>query len=102
MNNKIKKHICNHKLLIYFLIIVICYIPFFMAFFPVISNYDGAHQIRRYVKGTLDTRNPILHTLILVMFYLGGAKLLNSASLRNDVLFYISNSNNGYCICLCY
>ena len=79
-----KKHkYIDNKFLIYFLIIIICYIPIMMAFFPVISNYDGAHQIKQYVRGFMDTRNPILHTLILSMFYLGGDKVFNIIVVQN-------------------
>ena len=50
------------KTIIYFLIIVVCWLPAIIAFAPVMTNYDGPWQIFRYVLDILDTRQPIIHT----------------------------------------
>lgn len=69
--------------LIYFLIIIISWIPAFIAFCPVILNYDGPVQIYAYaIKGIApSTRQPIISTLLLAFFYKLGGQVFNSVSL---------------------
>ena len=42
------KWIEKYKFEIYFIIIILCWIPTLMAFYPCIINYDGGFQIRDY------------------------------------------------------
>lgn len=53
INKKQRKKITNNKIeksnfIIYFIIIIICWIPTLLAFYPAIVNYDGGFQIRDY------------------------------------------------------
>lgn len=65
--------------IIYFLIIVICWIPALLAFYPIILNYDGVYQIQECLTGNTSTRHPILHTLLLATFYKFGMEHMNSS-----------------------
>ena len=78
-NNKkeVAKTIKINKTFIYFVIIIISWIPILLAFNPIISNYDGADQIADYILGDLNTGNPILHTFLLTRFYIIGVTLGN-------------------------
>ena len=70
----------EHPFWFSFIAIVICYIPYMIAFYPAIMGYDPANQIKevmgihtRYMDSvvlldpnmTLTNFNPIVHTLIL-------------------------------------
>lgn len=72
----------KYKILKYYFIIMICWLPVLLAFCPIISNYDGPSQIRTFVYSDLNvnTRQPIIHTILLSTFYLFGYKYLNSCS----------------------
>lgn len=73
----------KNKWIIYFIIIIICWIPAFIAFCPVIINYDGPIQIYAFaIKGIApSTKQPIISTIIFSTFYKLGIKCLNSATL---------------------
>lgn len=83
---KIKKHESRelkNNWLIYFLIIIITWIPAFIAFCPVILNYDGPAQIYAYAIKEIppSTRQPIISTLLFAFFYKLGGQVFNSVSL---------------------
>ena len=63
-----------------FIVIMICYLPYIIAFYPVIINYDAANQIKevmgihtRYMDSvvllnpnmTITNFNPIIHTFLI-------------------------------------
>ena len=51
-----------------------CWLPVFLAYYPGLFAYDVMFQIPQVVEGTYRTDSPILHTLWLGAFYLfGGA-----------------------------
>lgn len=82
---KIKKNQTKelkNKWIIYFLIIIISWIPAFIAFCPVLLNYDGPAQIYGFsIKGIPpSTRQPIISTLMFDFFYKIGLNLFNSVS----------------------
>ena len=51
------------------LIILITWLPCFLAYFPGIYSYDGEPQLIQYTSGKLDNHHPIIHTLILGKCY---------------------------------
>ncbi len=70
----------KHPFMFSFIVILICYLPYIIAFYPVIINYDAANQIKevmgmhtRYMDSvvllnpnvTLTNFNPLIHTLLL-------------------------------------
>ncbi|MEA5000043.1 MAG: DUF6020 family protein [Candidatus Limiplasma sp.] len=63
-----------------FCIILLGWLPVFLAYYPGLFAYDVATQIGEIISGKLTNRNPLLHTLFLGGFYqLGG--LLGSHTL---------------------
>ena len=80
-NVKIKPEMKSwKKTLTYFLVIIVCWLPAFFAFAPIMNNYDGLGQICRYVLDILDIRQPIIHTVLMGIFYVFGQEQFNSAS----------------------
>ena len=58
---------------IFSIIIFICWIPVFLAYYPGIFSYDVASQIPQITEGQYSTHHPLLHTLLMGSFYqLGG------------------------------
>ena len=70
----------KHPFVFSFVVILLCYLPYIIAFYPVIINYDAANQIKevlgmhtRYMDSvvllnpnvTLTNFNPLIHTLLL-------------------------------------
>ena len=86
-NVKIKPEMKSwKKTLTYFLVIIVCWLPAFFAYAPIMNNYDGLGQICRYVLDILDIRQPIIHTLLMGKFYVFGEEQFNSASV--GMLFF--------------
>ena len=66
---KKRLEIKKYKWGIYFLIIIVCWIPTLLAFYPAILSYDGGYQIRDYFfKGEMQ-HHPILITILYKAFY---------------------------------
>lgn len=70
----------SHPFIFSFVIILLCYLPYIIAFYPVIINYDAANQIKevmgihtRYMDSvillnpniTITNFNPIIHTFLI-------------------------------------
>lgn len=51
------------------LIIILTWIPCFLAYFPAIYSYDGEPQLIQYITGEFDNHHPVLHTLIIGWCY---------------------------------
>lgn len=62
---------------IYFLIIIICWIPVLLAYYPSILNYDGPAQIYMYMTNTM-THHTILSTLLMGFCYKIGIEISNT------------------------
>lgn len=71
--NNIKKNKCG----IYFLIIIICWIPTLLAFYPSILNYDGPTQIYMYMNNKI-THHTIISTLLMGFCYKIGVIINNT------------------------
>lgn len=80
-NNKEKQ--TNNFIIMYFLIIILCWMPAFLAFCPAILNYDGPSQIIAYIVASerMTTQQPIISTLMMVSFFEFGIKVLGSSTL---------------------
>lgn len=70
----------KHPFWFSFIVILICYLPYIIAFYPVIINYDAANQVKeimglhtRYMDSvvllnpnmTITNFNPIIHTFLI-------------------------------------
>lgn len=80
-NNNEKR--TNNFRIMYFLIIILCWMPAFLAFCPAILNYDGPSQIISYIVANerMTTQQPIISTLMMVSFFEFGVKVLGSSTL---------------------
>lgn len=82
IKRKEKKQVeVKHKWLIYFSIIIICWIPTLLAFYPGIISYDGGYQIRDFIfEGEL-RHHPVLVTILYTVFYKFGLNVLGAPTL---------------------
>lgn len=77
-NDKFKKY----RGLIYFSIIILCWIPTLLAFYPSIVSYDGGYQIRDYVfERKINLGHPIITTFLYTTFFLFGFSHFNSPTI---------------------
>ena len=66
-----------------FLIIILCWMPAFLAFCPAILNYDGPSQIIAYivVGEKMTTQQPLISTIMMTAFFKFGINVLGSSTL---------------------
>ena len=58
---------------LYFSVLLCCWLPVFLAYYPGLFAYDVAYQIPQVVEGVYRAHHPLIHTLFLGAFYrLGG------------------------------
>ena len=54
--------------------LLLCWLPYYLAYFPGMFNYDSAGKAAQFTTGQYNGAFPPLHTLLLAAFYrLGGA-----------------------------
>ena len=64
--NRLKKY----RALIYFSIIILCWVPILLAYYPAIVSYDGGYQIRDFIfKNGQMNHHPVIITLLYSFFY---------------------------------
>ena len=76
-----RKGICIRPLLcggISFLIIVLCYIPFFLRYYPGIIEYDSWMQMVQVLGAPYSNHHPWLHTMIIKAIYELGILIFHS------------------------
>ncbi|MBO5474255.1 MAG: hypothetical protein J6A08_10810 [Lachnospiraceae bacterium] len=61
--------------LFYFLCILVCWIPVFLAYYPSVFAYDAEGQLYQVIAGDYSTHHPLLHTLFLGAFFKLGGRL---------------------------
>lgn len=60
--------------LLYSLLIFLCWLPIFLAYYPSVFAYDAEGQLYQVIAKDYSTHHPLLHTLFLGAFFrLGGA-----------------------------
>ncbi len=69
-------------------IIMVCWIPCFIAYFPGIYSYDGEPQLLQYTSGQFDNHHPVLHTLIMGWCYDLGQWLMAHGIMIDGIAFY--------------
>ncbi|MDO5555738.1 MAG: DUF6020 family protein [Clostridia bacterium] len=77
----------KHLFIYSFTLIIVCWIPAFITFFPGMLNYDGPDQLLLFLQDIVLTNSPIIHTLCLSGCYLLGINLFNSSIL--GIMFYV-------------
>lgn len=60
--------------LFYAAVILLCWLPVFLAYYPSVFAYDAEGQLYQVIANDYSTHHPLLHTLFLGAFFrLGGA-----------------------------
>ncbi len=68
-----KKHPLWQAGLFYGMVIFLCWLPVFLAYYPSVFAYDAEGQLYQVIAGDYSTHHPLLHTLFLGAFFkLGG------------------------------
>ena len=55
------------KQLYVFGILMLCYLPALLAYFPAVYSYDANVQLEQWISGIYNKQHPLLHTLFLGM-----------------------------------
>lgn len=50
-------------------LLLICWLPYFLAYYPGIFAYDVGNQMRQITTGVYHTKHPLLHTFLIQIFY---------------------------------
>ncbi|MDE6404104.1 MAG: hypothetical protein K2M20_00460, partial [Lachnospiraceae bacterium] len=61
--------------LFYSLLIFLCWLPVFLAYYPSVFAYDAEGQLYQVLAGDYSTHHPLLHTLFLGAFFRLGMAL---------------------------
>lgn len=89
-NKIIKTELRPNRWAKYFFIIIICWIPVLLAFYPSILSYDGGYQIRDYYfENKINLGHPIITTILYTFFYQIG---INIFKVPNIGIFLLSIS----------
>ena len=89
LNKKNDKKISRNKFIIISMIIgLICYLPYFLRFFPGPTSYDAYQQLLQVIGFTgYSNHHPLLHTLIIKLFYSIGTAITQKQIM--GVAFYV-------------
>ncbi|MBB1062624.1 DUF6020 family protein [Limosilactobacillus fastidiosus] len=64
--NKITSFLAlKHGLIVIWIIIILFWLPYFIAFFPGIYGYDGPVQVNEFITHNINSHHPVLHTYLL-------------------------------------
>lgn len=66
--------------IIYLAVILLCWFPVFLAYYPSVFAYDAEGQLYQVIAGDYSTHHPLLHTLFLGTFFRLGGNVLGSYS----------------------
>ena len=55
----------KHGLLIIWVVILLCWLPYLLAYFPSVYGYDGPRQVTEFVTHNINSHHPVLHTYLL-------------------------------------
>lgn len=81
-NEKNKTELKKNRWAIYFFLILACWIPILLAFYPSIVSYDGGYQIKDYVfKNEINLGHPVITTILYTFFYLFGIYIFKSPNI---------------------
>lgn len=64
----------------YFLVILLCWFPVFLAYYPSVFAYDAEGQLYQVIAGDYSTHHPLIHTLFLGAFFRLGSNTFDSCS----------------------
>lgn len=76
----VRKQVCKHPFAVAMIVLLLCYLPYVVAFFPGVTGYDMDFQVYMINTGEYSTQHPLLHTLFIQMCMSIGEWLFDSAS----------------------
>ena len=82
------KHKVFFNVFFWQLMILISWLPCYLAYFPGIYSYDGEPQLIQYTSQKLDNHHPIIHTLIIGKCYDLGQWLKTNGINIDGLAFY--------------
>ena len=77
--SKDRKHKSVTIYLFYVGIIFLCFVPMFLAYYPVLLQYDGVYQLQDVITGKHSVWHPLAHTLLMGFFYNKGVAMESAA-----------------------
>lgn len=66
--------------LFYMAVIILCWLPVFLAYYPSVFAYDAEGQLYQVIANDYSTHHPLLHTLFLGAFFRLGGSVFGSYS----------------------
>lgn len=92
--------------LFYMAVILLCWLPVFLAYYPSVFAYDAEGQLYQVIAGDYSTHHPLLHTLFLGAFFRLGGSVLGSYSagmaLHSIVQMVLMAGTFGYTLAYLY
>jgi len=90
----------------YTMIILLCWMPVFLAYYPSVFAYDAEGQLYQVLAHDYSTHHPLLHTLFLGAFFKLGENLPGSYSsgmaLHSIVQMFLMALISGYVLTVLY
>ncbi len=92
----------DRTLLLSFLLILVCYLPYFLYEFPGILSPDGAWQAEQAI-GTrpLSNHHPVVHTLVIRLFYRLGNLFTSDPDTALSFYTFAQMAFHAFCGALC-
>jgi hypothetical protein len=82
-----------------FAVLLLCWAPVWLAFYPGTFRYDAATQFSTYVDGVMTTHHPLLHTLLMGWLMDAGNELSSltlGVALYSGVQMVLTSAILGY------
>lgn len=90
----------------YTVVILLCWLPVFLAYYPTVFAYDAEGQLYQVMAHDYSTHHPLIHTLFLGAFFRLGEKLPGSYSsgmaLHSIVQMFLMAMILGYVLTVLY
>lgn len=88
------------------ILLTVCYIPAYLAFFPGIFGYDTPIQVAEYYGyNELSSHHPLVHTFLMGAFFSLGEKLFHCAAagfaLYTALQGIVVSASISYCLTVC-
>ena len=72
---------CRRPFALAFAVLLLCYLPYVIAFFPGITGYDMDFQVQMITTGEYSSHHPLLHTLFIGLCMKLGEWLFHSVTI---------------------
>lgn len=100
---RIERKIGYKTFLMNIFLLLICWIPVLMAYYPGIFAYDASVQIMQVIDGNYNTHHPLLHTYLLGSLFCLGTKLKDAnLGVLIYTVFQMLIMSSVFSLFLCY